>query len=192
LDLKIGKVPALADTGAQFSCVRSDVIEYLYLRGEAYTFFPCTLPCFLPDGSKAQVNDAMRLHVRLLSFSWDYEFKVLNDGPFPAIIGMDFLQRTQMRFDISSRTYSFAFVPDVVGSFFALELQEGSVLYLQRLCGEVVDFNAVEPSYPSDLDPDVLMKEFPSLFSVSLGIAKCVPYDIELSDTTPVRSPPYR
>ena len=29
------------------------------------------------------------------------------------------------------------------------------------------------------------------MFSPSLGIAKCCPYDIQLSDTTPSRSPPY-
>ena len=38
----------------------------------------------------------------------------------------------------------------------------------------------------------MLMEEFPSLFSASLGVARCAPYDIELSDTSPVRSPPYR
>jgi hypothetical protein len=30
------------------------------------------------------------------------------------------------------------------------------------------------------------------LFSTSLGTAKCAPYDIELTDSKPVRSPPYR
>ena len=36
------------------------------------------------------------------------------------------------------------------------------------------------------------MRDFPSLFSPSLGIAKCCPYDIQLSDTTPVWMPSYR
>ena len=90
LNLKIRKIPALVDTGAQFSCVRSEVIDYLYHRGERCTFAPCTMSCFLADGSKAQVSDAVRLHVRLLSFSWDHNFKVLNGGPFPTILGIDF------------------------------------------------------------------------------------------------------
>jgi hypothetical protein len=34
LKLKVGKVPALVDTGAQFSCVRAEVAEFLYLTGE--------------------------------------------------------------------------------------------------------------------------------------------------------------
>jgi len=57
---------------------------------------------------------------------------------------------------------------------------------------EVVDYNACQQNHPSDLRPDILMKEFPSLFSSSLGIAKCNPYDVELSDTSPVRSPLFR
>jgi len=140
----------------------------------------------LADGSKAQVKDAVRLHVRLLSFSWDHEFKILNDGPFPAILGMDFLRRTQMRVDVSSRTYCFGFAPGTVGSFADEELKPRPELYLQQLCGEVADFTTFERNHPSQLNGAVLMEEFPSLFSASLGVAKCSPYDIELSDTTPV------
>ena len=32
LSLRTRKFPALVDTGAQFSCLRSDVVEYLYVR----------------------------------------------------------------------------------------------------------------------------------------------------------------
>ena len=66
LSLRTGKVPALIDTGAQFSCLRSDVVEYLYMRGERCTFSPCVFPCLLADGTTTQV-DAVKLHVLLLS-----------------------------------------------------------------------------------------------------------------------------
>jgi hypothetical protein len=39
---------------------------------------------------------------------------------------------------------------------------------------------------------DTIRAEFPELFSSQLGTAKCTPYEIELSDPTPVRSHPYR
>jgi len=42
LSLKERNIPAIVDTGAQFSCVRSDVIEYLYLTGEPCIFFRAT------------------------------------------------------------------------------------------------------------------------------------------------------
>ena len=60
------KVPAIVDTGAQFSCLLSDVVEYLHKRGERCTFSPCVFPCLKADGTKTQVNDAVKLHVRLL------------------------------------------------------------------------------------------------------------------------------
>jgi hypothetical protein len=156
------------------------------MRGEGCTFSHYVFPGLLADGTKSQVNDAVKLHVRLHSFSWDHEFKILKEGPFSAIVGMDFLQRTRMRIDVSSRNYGFAFSPNVVGSCLNAESLENNEEFLQRLCGEVVGCNAREQNHPSDLSPEILKEEFPSLFSSSLGIAKCNPYHIELADKTPV------
>jgi len=185
-------VPALVDTGAQFSCIRSDVIEYLYMRGESCGFLPCSLTCLLADGRKAQVNNAVKLHVRLLAFSWDHEFKILEEGPFAAILGMDFLTHTQMRVDVGSRTFGFAFAHSRVGSFGPGVFQEDSDPYFRQLCDEAAGLLTAMKTRPSDLDCSKLKREFPSLFSTTLGVAKCAPYEIKLSDTTPVRSAPYR
>jgi len=38
LNLKIGTIVALVDTGGKFTCVRSDVMDYLYQRSERRTF----------------------------------------------------------------------------------------------------------------------------------------------------------
>ena len=54
----------------------------------------------------------MKLHVRLLSFTWSHEFKVLKEGPFPAILGQDFLRRTQKRIDVPSPTFQFWVCPE--------------------------------------------------------------------------------
>jgi len=186
LELKAGRVPALVNTGAQFSCLRSDVVDYLSQNGEVCTCLPCSVTFVLADGRKAQVKGAVRLHVRLLSFSWNHEFKILHDGPFPAILGMDFLCRTQMRVDVASRTYCFGFAPGKTGSFADEELKPRPEPYLQQLCGEAADFTTVERNHPSQLNRAMLMEEFPSLFSASLGVARCAQYDIELPDTTPV------
>jgi hypothetical protein len=66
LQLKVGKIPALIDTGAQFSCMRSDVAEFLYLTGETCVFYLCSVFCILADGTRCEVTDAVKLHVRLL------------------------------------------------------------------------------------------------------------------------------
>ena len=54
LQLKVGKVPALVDTGAQFSCVRADVAEFLYLMGEPCSFTSSSVECALADGQRCR------------------------------------------------------------------------------------------------------------------------------------------
>jgi hypothetical protein len=167
-------------------------VEYLYLRAEPCVFTSCSVTCVLVDGKKVHVSNAAKLHVGLLSFTWDHEFKVLNEGPFPVILGLDFLNRSQMRVDIPAGTFSFAFAPEKVGRFSPGDSGTGSEPFLQQLCTEVAELSSLAKLCPENLSREALTAEFPCLFSTSLGTAKCVPYDIELSDFKPVWSPLYR
>jgi hypothetical protein len=97
-----------------------------------------------------------------------------------------------MKVDVCSRTYSFAFAPGKIGSFSPTNSEEGEEPFLQGLCADIFNLTTVAETRPKGLEWDSLKAEFSPLFSSSLGTAKCIPYDIELSDTTPVRSPPYR
>ena len=85
LDLKAGKIPALVDTGAQFSCVRLDVLEFLRGKGQNCNSVSCPLTCVLWEGKRARVSNALRLRVGLLRITWNYEFKILEESPFPII-----------------------------------------------------------------------------------------------------------
>ena len=140
----------------------------------------------------SQVSNAVKLHIGLLSFSWNHEFKILNGGPFPAILGLDFLQLTQMTLDLPPRSFSFAFAPDSVGSFVTEVGDSGSEPFLHELCMKAGELNTIAQARPKELCAEVLKGEYPLLFSSSVGTAMCAPYEIELSDITPVRSPPYR
>ena len=117
LELRTGKVPALVDTGAQFSCIGADIAEFLFLMGEPPTFAACSVSCALSDGQRYQVTDAMTLRVKLLSFSWRHEFKVLNGGPFPVTQGVDFFRRTNMLVNPAAKTCFFSFAPNKVCVF---------------------------------------------------------------------------
>jgi hypothetical protein len=109
--------------------------------------------------------------VGLLSFAWDHEFKVLNDGPFPAILGMDFLNRTQMRVDIPAGTFSFAFAPEKEWRFSPGDDGTGSEPFLQQLCTEATAMISLAKLCPEKLSYEALMAEFQRLFSTSLGTA---------------------
>ena len=192
LELKVGKVPALIDTGAQFSCVRADVAEFLFHMDEPCSFTQCAVVCALADGQRCHVTDAVNLHAKLLSFSWTHEFKVLNGGPFPAILGIDFLERTQMMVNAASKTFSFGFAPDKIGHFSRCDWEGEDQPFLQGLLEETSGMLGKGPVWPDGTSAQGIIAEFPTLFSSTLGSARVTPYQIELSDMAPVRSPPYR
>ena len=192
IDLKAGKIPALIDTGAQFSCLRVDVLEWLRQKGQIGDRVPCSLTCVLADGKSIQVKDAVKLHVKLLGFTWDYEFKILKEAPFPILLGLDFLRHTRMNVNLCEMMYHFTFAPNVTGPLSPEPSREEQDSVLRRMCAEMVDLSAVSRMGCKDLDREALKHEFSTLFSTSLGTARCAPYDIELTDVTPVRSPPYR
>jgi hypothetical protein len=191
LEFKTGKVPTLIDTGAQFSCIRSDVAKFLQQRGEPCRFVSCSVACLLANGQRCELTEAVKLHVKL-SFSWDHEFKILSEGPFPVILGLDFMKRTGMLLDMASRTSSFGFSPGCSGVFCLEDLDVCEGGYLQHLRDEVRAMTSLSEPWPGDGSFGSLVAEFPALFSSTLGVAKCAPYEIELSDPTPVRSSPYR
>ena len=55
---------------------------------------PISLILFLvlADGKQCNVTNAVKIHVKIISFSWNHEFKILNGHPFLAILFLDFLQ----------------------------------------------------------------------------------------------------
>jgi hypothetical protein len=184
-------VPALVDTDAQFSCIRVDIAEFLFLMGEPSTFAACSVSCVLADGKQCQVTDAMTLCVKLLSFSRCHEFKVLNSGPFPVILGIDFLRHTNMLVNPAAKTFCFNSALDKVGHFSGNDWGVESQPFLQGLLEETLITMGERGFWPEGVNAQSIMAEFPGLFSPTVGTAHVAPYEIELTDIVPVRSPPY-
>jgi hypothetical protein len=88
------------------------------------------------DGTRCEITDTIKLHVRFLS-SWDYDFKILKGGIFPAILGLDFLTGTRMTVDVALQRFSFSFAPDESGKFCTGEGDPETEPYLQGLCAEI-------------------------------------------------------
>ena len=130
--------------------------------------------------------------MKVLSFSWDYEFKVLGGGPFRAILGIDILRRTKMTVHVVSGTFSFGFATHCRGIFSPLNPEIGKEPFLQNLWEEVSDLVVDSEACINSKNFHTMVAKFPMLFSPVLGTANCKPYDIELSDSNPVRSQPYR
>jgi hypothetical protein len=90
LNCRLREVPSLVDTGAQFSCIRRDVMQTLADLGMKAKKSSCRLSCHLANGLRSEVKEMVQLHFLLGTFSWNFQFKILGDGPLPIILGLDF------------------------------------------------------------------------------------------------------
>jgi hypothetical protein len=97
-----------------------------------------------------------------------------------------------MVIDVASRKFSFGFAPSCFGTFSILKWDGEVEPYLKNLREEASNMATVSEVWPGGMTSSSIMADFPSLFSPTLGTANCTPYVVELSDPTPVRSPPYR
>jgi hypothetical protein len=97
-----------------------------------------------------------------------------------------------MLVDVADRKFSFAFAPGSVASFVVPNENRQGETYFERLRDEAGKLTSLSGVQVSGLEVDSITADFPELFSKNLGTARCAAYEIELSDTTPVRSPPYR
>jgi hypothetical protein len=68
-EFQFGIIPTLVDTGAQFSCIREDVVEHFRRKGYPHEFSSCRMMCITADGIRSTVTEAVKLRVKLLSFS---------------------------------------------------------------------------------------------------------------------------
>jgi hypothetical protein len=134
----------------------------------------------------------VKIQIKLLRFSWDQEFKILNGGPFPIIQGLDFMRRSKMQVDAAARTFKIGFAPDSCGVFSTDCEDSGGVEFIQDLVKQVRQMSSLLAMCPPELTLESLLVEYPTLFTSSVGTAKCAPYETELTDTNLVRSPPYR
>ena len=100
------------DTGAQFSCIRKDVVQSLVDLGFNVKRSECRLSCHLANGLSCEIREVVQLHFLLGIFSWTHQFKILQEGSFAIILGLDFLGHSLMVVDLAKREYYFGFAPD--------------------------------------------------------------------------------
>ena len=71
----------------------------------------------MADGTRCDGTNSVRLQVKRWDFTCKHEFKLLNGGPFPIILGLDFFQHTPMVVDMAFRGFSFRIAPQCSGKF---------------------------------------------------------------------------
>jgi hypothetical protein len=120
LDFKLTQIPCLVDTVAQFSCIRKDVVQSLIDCSLKMKKSQCRLTYHLANGLSCEIREMVQLHFMSWTFSWTYQFKILQEGPFAIIFGIDFLGLSQMIVDLAKSEYGFGFALDRVMKFESL------------------------------------------------------------------------
>jgi hypothetical protein len=103
LNFSLREVPSFVCTAAQFSCILPDVVQTFTDLGVKVKKGLCRLSCHLDNGMRSYVKEIVRLHFLLGKFSWNFQFKILEGGPFPIILGLDFLSHSKMVMDLGGR-----------------------------------------------------------------------------------------
>ena len=114
----------------------------------------------LANGSRSKIIKTVKFHLKLLKFSWEHEFKILGAGPFPVILVLDFLTRTQLVIDVSLKRFSFWFCPGCVVEYFGWNAIPAGDLFLHNIV-EGISQKPKEGSGANTRD------EFPSVFDGS-------------------------
>jgi hypothetical protein len=94
--------------------------------------------------------------------------------------------------NVACKSFSFRFAPRCSGKFGDLGGGADKEPYFQDLIAETCVSAAGQSSGTKGLSAESLSAKFPAVFSPKVGTGNCTPYEIEVSDPTPVRSPPYR
>jgi len=102
--------------------------------------------------------------VKLLEFSWDQEFKILDGGSFPVILGLDFMRRTRMSVDVAAKTFQFGFAPHLTGQCGNPEGEAEGSSFLQSLLGQVSEMT-IQDGVCNRVSFENFAAEFPGLFS---------------------------
>jgi hypothetical protein len=104
VNFKVAEVMSVVDTGSQFTCIRRDVMNTLMKKGLRVQKQLCHISYKVADGSRCEIKEAGLIHFNVGLYSWDFQFKILERGPYKVLFGLDFLTAAQMVVDIANST----------------------------------------------------------------------------------------
>jgi hypothetical protein len=147
--------------------------------------------CITAPRQPLEVLEDIRLAIKVHGFSWKFQFLVVKKLEVPVILGTDFLRRRALCRCPESQYY-FRFAPD--------EYVMCSSLYTSNFALQAM----TQPAEPTDcavyMDhlPSAhcrrlsgIIKKYRDVLSNNLGLTHLLEYHIRLTDSRPVRLPPY-
>lgn len=137
------------------------------------------------------------IKIKVGGFSWRTRFLVVPGLHAEAILGLEFILKTGLNFDLSEKWANFKFKPEVkipiVQAFPTKQIVKPNFEEYSLQAETGVD-DGPDLSHLSAERADRvrnILAKFPQVLTKKLGRTNLINYDIELSDLKPVRSPPY-
>lgn len=178
----------LLDSGSSLSLLS----ESWYMVFRRICKFPevrkVKVTCVAANGENLPVLGSVKLSVKVQGLSWPITFVVVKGLKVSAILGCDFLEKTKAMLNYASREIYFDYgrkrliklcTHKGVGTVCAVQAQEG-----------VSDLSHLTVEKRQALLQ--VLGDFPDVLTNKLGVTNRIEYQIQLSDTTPVRHSPYR
>lgn len=195
LCIMLNKVPfsALLDSGSF-----SSLIDISVCRALQVSCLPTSASCCNVSGNSLRLIGKVFLSVKIQRFSWKVPFLVVDGLVTKVILGVDFFSHSQLQLNIGSRTISFNFAPDFVISLkpedapVSDEPSSHMVLNNVPLLPDMEGVKLDHLSGSQCRDVMSILEQFSDVLTSKLGKTHLLTYDIFLTDTKPVRLPPYR
>jgi hypothetical protein len=130
-------------------------------------------------------------------YTWVVPFLVSENLVFPAILGADFLTKASLLMDLRSRASHFMFDPPNQlrlcsdRDHVPVDSRFSAAQFLEEVDeNSFPDLNHLSEGQASVISE--LLRDFSQVFTRKLSFTTLLEYDIQLTDTIPVRSSPYR
>ena len=133
----------------------------------------CQLSCHLANGMRCDIKETAQLEYLLGSFSWNFQFQILEGVLSPIILGLDFLSHSKMVMDLEAREYYFRFAPYQPMKFERL-VEKGKKesfrvnSYLGQLAKDASKIVSLSSAFPKPNPLEEVLDEYSELFSGQL------------------------
>ena len=183
---------ALLDSGSGRSFINKQMADNLNLK-----LRHCDIRCFNASSVPMSVLGYVRCKIKIDKYSWQYDFLVVPNLLCPLILGVDFMTHVGMLIDFALRKFHFAFDHDKISFTNESSIVESSPICYTDFLSFFEDNDRITPdlshlnAQQGDCVNDII-KEFPDVLTVKLGLTSILEYNIVLTDHTPVHMQPYR
>ena len=181
----------LIDSGSRRSVISFGHFQDMRRGDPKLQLLETKLTCVTASGESLDIVGEVKVKIKIHGFSWNWKFLVSKRLWSQPILGVDFISKTKMILDLGSQQCYFAFALSVIIKF----CQNKNYRLCSRTCQLSARNSKVQTGKLSARQRarlESLISQYPDVLSEKLGLTHLLQYEIQLTDTKPVRLSPCR